>query len=47
MDELESQGVISAQEGAKPRRILLEASKSSMLGTTKETLDDSREESIE
>ena len=32
MDELEQRGVISAQEGAKPRRVLVESSLKKSLG---------------
>ena len=47
MDELESNGVIAPQEGAKPRRILLDGGKTSLSGSKKEISDDEERELFE
>ncbi|MBI3236266.1 MAG: DNA translocase FtsK [Chlamydiales bacterium] len=52
MDELETKGVISAQEGAKPRRILIDQAKTGqgkfpLVQGKKETGDDPAEQSFE
>ncbi|MBS0650767.1 MAG: DNA translocase FtsK [Verrucomicrobia bacterium] len=47
MDELESKGVIAPQEGAKPRRILLDGGKASLSGAKKEINDDGTQELFE
>ncbi len=44
MDELESKGVIAPQEGAKPRRVLLDGGKTSVSGVKKEVDDEGTQE---
>jgi S-DNA-T family DNA segregation ATPase FtsK/SpoIIIE len=47
MDELEAKGVISAQEGAKPRRILIDGGKASLPTGKKEYIDDGAQDLFE
>ena len=47
MDELEAKGIIAPQEGAKPRRILIDGGKSPLPLGKKETVDDGAQDLFE